>query len=84
MIAGLKIQVFCPKDEAAIAQQDLGVPLKLADCVLQEYTLYHIDYVTSYDLRYCVVSSGGEDFIANETAESLNKKIEERQSFRYN
>lgn len=85
MIAGgIKIKVFCPKDEDAINQQDLGVPIKLVDCILKEYTIYNVDFITSHDVKYSIVSCGGEDFIVNETADSLNKKIAERQSFRFN
>ena len=84
MHVGIKVKVFYLEGEDALQLEDLGVEIKLEDCVLKTYTLYNIDFVTEYDKKYCSVSCGGEDFLVNETMDSVNKRISESRNFLYN
>jgi hypothetical protein len=84
MNTGIEVNVFYLKNENDIIQQEAGVSVDFSDCILKKYKLYHIDYVTPYDKNKCVVSSAGLDFIIAETYESVNRRIEERQTYRLN
>lgn len=50
----------------------------------KKMTFYNIDYVCDYDGKRCILSSGGEDFIANESEESVNQKIRAAQMIMLN
>lgn len=84
MNIGIEVKVFYLEGEDAISMQDIGIEVKLEDCILKPYTLYNIDFVTEFDDKYCTVSCGGEDFIVNETMASINKKIRDSRNFLFN
>lgn len=64
-------------------QQDEGIELRLEDCSTVSVMFHNIDYVKPVG-QYCIISSGGDLFTVNESAESVNAKINERKTFLYN
>ena len=84
MNIGIEVYVFCPENEDAVNQQEAGVPLKMEDCILVRHTVYNIDYVAPHDDNYCIISTGGEELIVNETYENINRIITESRIFGFN
>jgi len=84
MNIGLKVNVIHVVCEEDIDQQEFGVELNLSGKTIEEYTLYTIDYTKRFNNKIGIVSSAGLDFIVNESYESLNRRIAERQTFRFN
>lgn len=84
MSLGLKVSVLHVVSEDDVEKQDMGIELDPGSWVSEEYILYTIDYTKRYNKRLGIVSSAGLDFIVAESYESLNKRIEERQTFGFN
>lgn len=64
-------------------EMEINIETKLEECTTASVIFQNIDYVKPVGM-YCIVSSGGDLFTINESAESVNEKIKERQSFRFN
>ncbi len=73
----IDVNIFWTKNEDQVSQQEVGISLDLNDCVLMPVTIYSVDYIRPYKDKYCEMSSGGDLFIVNETADSVKKKIRE-------
>jgi len=84
MNTGLKVNVLHVVSEDDVEKQDMGIHLDPGSWVSEEYMLYTIDYTKRYNKRLAIVSSAGLDFIVSESYESINARIEERQTFRFN
>jgi len=84
MSLGLKVNVLHVVSEEDVEKQDMGIQLDLTNSVPEEYTLHTIDYTKRFNKNLGIVSSAGLDFIVNESYESLEARIEERQTFRFN
>ena len=78
----LKLTVFELTEEQEEAQED-GLQLRLEDCDTAEITFWNIANVKPVG-QYCIISSDGSFYTVNESAESVNKKIEERKAFLFN
>lgn len=78
----LKLTIFEFTEDQGKAD-DMNLEVNLEDCELLEMTFHNIDYVKPSG-QYCVISSGGDTFIINESAESVGKKIDERNAFNFN
>lgn len=81
---GLKIYVLHVISEDDLEKQDMGMGFDLNKRVPEEYTLHTIDYTKRYNNKLGIISSAGIDFIVNESYESLESRIEERKTFRFN
>jgi hypothetical protein len=84
MTLGLKVNILHVVSEADVEKQEMGIQLDLTNSIPEEYTLHTVDYTKRFNKKLGLVSSAGLDFIVNESYESLNARIEERQSFRFN
>lgn len=63
---------------------DLGIIPKNEDIKEKIMTFYFIEMVEPHDENTCTITSGGNFYFILESAESVNKKIKERQNFLYN
>lgn len=84
MSLGLKVNVIHIVSEEDVEKQDMGIQLNLSNVVSEEYTLHTVDYTKRFNKSLAIISSAGLDFIVAESYESLNRRIEERQTFRFN
>ena len=79
----LKLKIFELTVEQEEAEEKYEIVPKLEDCKVIEMTFHSIDYVKPAG-QFCIVSSGGDLFTIAESEESVNRKIEERKSFKFN
>jgi len=80
----ITLEVFLLPSELEEAE-DMGVNVKLEDCILVPHVFYSIDYIRPLaDNKYCQISSGGDLFSVNESFQSVTSKINERLTFLYN
>jgi len=84
----LKLTIFelTEAQQKAIEQADemeISIETNLEDCALLEMTFHEIAYVKPSG-QFCIVSSGGDLFTINDSAESVNQKINERKAFLFN
>ena len=84
MSLGLKVSVLHIICEDDIAKQEMGIELDPGSWNSEEYTLHTVDYTKRFNKRLGIISSAGLDFIVAESYETLNKRIEERKTFRFN
>lgn len=84
MSLGLKVNVIHIVSEEDVEKQKMGIHIDLTDSITEEYTLHTVDYTKRFNNNLGIVSSGGFDFILNESYESLEARIEERKTFRFN
>lgn len=84
MSLGLKVNVIHIVSEEDVEKQDMGIQLDLSDVVSEEYTIHTVDYTKRFNKSLAIISSAGLDFIVSESYESLNARIAERQTFRFN
>ena len=84
MSLGLKVNVIHIVSEDDVAKQEMGIQLDLTNVVSEEYMIYTVDYTKRFNKSIGIISSAGLDFIVAESYESLNARIEERQTFRFN
>ncbi len=78
----LKLTIFELTEEQGKAEE-MELDINLEDCIMLEMTFHSIDYIKPVG-QYCIISSGGDLFTVNESAESVNAKIDERISFKLN
>ncbi len=55
----------------------LGHSVDVSKCTVEERTFYMISNVSPFEGNFCEVVSDGCDYIANESFESVKKKIRE-------
>jgi hypothetical protein len=84
MSLGLKVNVIHILSEQDSEDEDMGIQMDLSNAVSEEYAIYTIDYTKRFNKSLAIISSAGLDFIVAESYESLNKRIEERQTFGFN
>lgn len=78
----LKLTIFELTEDQGKAEE-MELDINLEDCELLEMTFHSIDYIKPAG-QYCVISSGGDLFTVNESADSVNAKIDERNTFKLN
>jgi len=82
---GIELHSFWTNDTEAIENNEkFEIPIPEESVTTKPITFYIIDNVQIADEKSCVVQSGGQDFMIAESAESVNRKIKERQNFLYN
>ena len=84
MSLGLKVNVIHILSEQDSEDEDMGIQMDLSNAVSEEYVIYTIDYTKRFNKSLAIISSAGLDFIVAESYESLNRRIEERQTFGFN
>jgi hypothetical protein len=84
MTLGIKINVIHIITEEDSYCGDIDIQIKSGMENIEQYTFYTIDYVKKYSKEMAIISSAGLDFVINETYESVNKRIQECQTFRFN
>ena len=78
----LKLTIFELTEEQEKAVE-MELDINLEDCETLEMIFHSIDWIKPAS-QYCIISSGGDLFTINESAESVNAKIDERISFKLN
>ena len=63
---------------------DLGIIPKDEDIKEKLMTFYVIEMVEPHDDHTCTITSSGNFYFILESADSVNRKIKERQNFLYN
>lgn len=84
MNIGIEVNVMHVITEEDIDKLSMNLPLSFDAKYLEKYTFYNIDYTKPLDDKKCILSSAGLDFIINESYESLNNRIQQMQTFRFN
>jgi hypothetical protein len=85
MILGIElIAIGCWDQEILKNNEELDIPISKESLELKVMTFYNIDNVRHDSDNTCFVSSGGEDFLINDSAEAVNLKIQERLTFKFN
>jgi len=85
MILGIElIAIGCWDQEILKNNEELDIPISKESLELKVMTFYNIDNVRNHSSNTCFVSSGGEDFLINDSAEAVNLKIQERLTFKFN
>lgn len=82
---GLELQSFWTDDQEAIKNnQLLNIPIPEGLIETNPIMFYTIDNVKPNDDKSCYVSSGLDEYVINESYESVNSKIRERITFKFN
>jgi len=85
MILGIELMSFWCADEDAIKRnEEFDIPIPEEALTLKAIMFYNIDNVKPNGEHMSYVSSGGEDFCINESYDSVNRKIQERLTFKFN
>lgn len=84
MTLGLELMSFYTDDEDQITQLEIGMPIDAKDLDTKPIMFYHIDHVRKRNDEFCDVISGGIEYCIAESYNSVNQKIQERQTFKIN
>ena len=84
MIQPLALKCLWIPDDVAEESELTNLPISDDDIVEKEITFYHIEHVRYNSNKNCTIVSGGFEYLINETYESVNAKILERLTFKFN
>lgn len=84
MMLPIKFNCAWVPDEAFGESELTGKPISDDDVVEKEITFYTIDHVRQNGPSNCVILSGGYEYLVTESYESVNSKISERLTFKFN
>ena len=82
----ISLNVFCLETDNQIDAQEIGLTINLDECIVKEFTFFNIDFISPVrnNDKYCNVSSGGEDFVVNQSYESVKKMIHDNKICNFN
>ncbi len=84
MIQPITLKCLWIPEDIAEESELTNLPISDADIQEKEITFYHIEHVRYNDKHNCCVVSGGFEYLVNETYDSVNAKILERMTFKFN
>ena len=82
---GIELMVYCVKDED-LYRSEIGLDVPVEECELRLFTFYNVDYILadrSYP-QYCLLGSGGGEFLVNQKYEVVKKLIDDVSIFKFN
>lgn len=82
---GISLMVYCVKDED-LYRGEIGLYVPVEECELRLFTFYNVDYILadrSYPY-YCLLGSGGGEYLVNKRYEVVKKMIEDVSVFKFN
>ena len=84
MIHPITLNCLWVPDDVAEESELTNQPISDDDIVEKEITFYIIEHVRYNSDQNCTIVSGGFEYLVNETYESVNAKIAERMTFKFN
>lgn len=84
MIPPLTLKCLWVPDDVAEESELTNLPISSDDIVEKEITFYVIEHVRYNSDQNCTIVSGGFEYLVNETYESVNAKIAQRMTFKFN
>jgi hypothetical protein len=81
----LECQVFVYNEEQD-KLIDAGIEIEddITKADLVKFTFYNIDAIKPYDHRFCTIYTSGDMFIVNQSYETMEKRIQQQMTFRFN
>lgn len=84
MIQPITLKCLWIPEDIAEESELTNLPISDADIQEKEITFYVIEHVRFNSDKNCCVVSGGFEYLVNETYDSVNAKILERMTFKFN
>ena len=84
MIQPLTLKCLWIPDDVAEESELANLPISDSAIQEKEITFYVIEHVRMNGKHNCCVVSGGFEYLVNETYDSVNAKILERMTFKFN
>ena len=84
MIQPIALKCLWIPEDIAEESELTNLPISANDIQEKEITFYVIEHVRMNAPHNCTVISGGFEYLVNETYDSVNAKILERMTFKFN
>jgi len=84
MIQPLTLKCLWIPEDIVEESELTNLPISANDIQEEEITFYQIEHVRMTNKKNCTVVSGGFEYLVNETYDSVNAKILERMTFKFN
>ena len=84
MIQPLTLKCLWIPDDVAEESELTNLPISDDDIQEKEITFFVIEHLRYNSDKNCTIVSGGFEYLVNETYDSVNAKILERMTFKFN
>ena len=84
MIQPLTLKCLWIPDDVAEESELTNLPISDEDIQEKEITFFVIEHLRYNSDKNCTIVSGGFEYLVNETYDSVNAKILERMTFKFN